>query len=215
MAKERLDSLLGAKIKREREARGWSQEALGHSLGISGSAINRYEKGARHPGPERLARLAALFGVTTDYLLGVNHASREPLYPPDSFIPWQRTIKIPLLGSIPAGEFRLTASDIEGWEDVPEEQVRGGEFFFLRVTGDCMAPLIQEGYMVLVRVQSAVEDGELAVVVINGEDAGLKRVRREGNRLMLYADNPHYPPIMRPMRDVRIIGKVVKFEGRP
>lgn len=159
-----------------------------------------------------LKHIAAYFGVTTDYLSGASDI-RFPI-PQDGF-PVNRTVKIPVLGSIPAGEFRLAASDIEGWEDVPEEQVRDGEYFFLRVTGDCMAPLIREGYMVLVRMQPAVDDGELAVVEIGGEDAGLKRVRREGRQVMLYADNPHYPPVMRLMRDVRIVGKVVEVRFRP
>ena len=151
---------LGGRIREEREAKGWSQADLGRNLGVTGPAVHRYEVGERRPDPEMLGRLADLFRVTTDYLLG-RQAQREPLYSPDSFIPRQRTVKIPILGTIPAGEFRLAAASIEGWEDVPEEQVRNGDYFYLRVQGDCMAPKIQEGYLVLVRVQSSVVDGRL------------------------------------------------------
>lgn len=202
------------RLRELREERGWSQEDLGREIGVTGAAVGMWEQGRRSPDSATLVRLATRFGVTTDYLLG-RQAQREPTYSADSFIPRQRTVKIPILGTIPAGEFRLTAADIEGWEDVPEEQVRNGEYFYLRVQGDCMAPLIQEGYMVLIRMQPTVDDGELAVVVIGEEDAGLKRVRHVGRQVILYADNPSYVPIPLAAQNVRIIGKVVEVKFQP
>lgn len=61
---------LGQRIREERETRGWTQIELGRILGVTGTAVNRYEADARRPDPETLARLADLFRVSVDYLLG-------------------------------------------------------------------------------------------------------------------------------------------------
>ena len=202
------------RLRELREERGWSQEDLGREIGVTGAAVGMWEQGRRSPDSVTLARMASLLGVTTDYLLG-RQAQREPVYSADSFVLRQRTVRIPIIGNIPAGDFRLAAADIQGWEDIPEEQVRNGDYFFLRVQGDCMSPRIQEGYRVLVRVQPSADDGDLVVVIRDNEDATLKRIKVSGKVAILYADNPKYSPFAVPTRDLRIIGKVVKVEFQP
>lgn len=206
------DPRFADRLRELRNEKALSQKALAVQLGYSPSTIANYELGQRQPDIDTLKHLAAYFGVTTDYLSGASDVRFS--LPPDAS-PVRRTVKIPVLGTIPAGEFRLAAGDIEGWEDVPEEQVRDGEYFFLRVTGDCMAPRIQEGYRVLVRVQPTADDGDLVVAMKDGEDATLKRIKMSGKVVILYADNPKYHPFAVPVRDLRIIGKVVKVEFCP
>lgn len=107
---------------------------------------------------------------------------------------------------------------IEGWEWYPSENVRGGEFFLLRVAGDSMnggVRPIQAGDRVLIRRQPDVEDGEIAVVWWSEHDeACLKRVFRQGKNIVLVSDNPNYPPLVLPSKEVSILGKVVEVKWR-
>lgn len=60
-----------------RKAHGMTQAALAAALGIKQSTISSWERGTREPDLSSLARLAALFGVTTDALLGLAAPSRS------------------------------------------------------------------------------------------------------------------------------------------
>ena len=62
--------VLGSRIKELREGRGWSQRALSQELGISKSMVAKYEGGVHTPTVKLLVRLAGLFRVTLDSLLG-------------------------------------------------------------------------------------------------------------------------------------------------
>ncbi len=62
--------MFGDRLKREREKRGWSQEELARRLNISKSAVGMYERNERQPAFALTQRLAELFGVTLDYLIG-------------------------------------------------------------------------------------------------------------------------------------------------
>lgn len=89
------------------------------------------------------------------------------------------------------------------------------ECFYLRVVGDSMEPSITEGDLALIRKQDDVESGELAAVVINGEEGTLKRVIKKDGALILQAFNPAYPPRVFTGTDintVRIAGKVIRTE---
>lgn len=69
---------------------------------------------------------------------------------------------------------------------------------------------IKEGCLVLVREQPDVEDGDIAVVMIDNEEATLKRVYRADGKLILKADNPNYPPMLVDPKRARIVGRVVE-----
>jgi transcriptional regulator with XRE-family HTH domain len=61
---------IGSRIAFLRDQRGWTQEQLAASLGISRAALSHYEKNRREPDSETLAKVADLFNVTIDYLVG-------------------------------------------------------------------------------------------------------------------------------------------------
>ncbi|MDI6872505.1 MAG: transcriptional repressor LexA [Bacillota bacterium] len=200
---------LGEILRRLREERGLRQDDLARKLLVGKSAVSQWERGKRTPDPTTLARLADFFNVSTDYLLG-----RSPI--PDTFpfrpIPTGPMVQVPIVGTIRAGEPILAAQNIEGYCPVAANEVAGGEHFFLRVKGDSMVGArIQEGDLVLVRRQADVDDGDIAVVMVNDEEATIKRVYREGGRWLLKAENPNLRPLVVDKRDVRIIGKVVQL----
>ena len=61
--------MLGDRIALLRRGRGWSQTELAQKLHISASAVGMYEQGRREPSLEGVVELAAVFGISTDYLL--------------------------------------------------------------------------------------------------------------------------------------------------
>lgn len=153
-------------------------------------------------------------------IYGADRAA-ESRVPYDASLPpgaWEpEFVRIPILGRIHAGDPHWAEQHVEGWTTITAERARSGEFFALRVTGDCMAPArIMPGDIVIVRRQPTVEDGEIAVVWWNGEDeAHLRRVRRVDKQVLLTADNPAYPPVLLPPAKVTILGKVVEVRIEP
>ncbi len=129
-------------------------------------------------------------------------------------------VEVPVLGRIAAGRPLLAAENVEDTLPLPRAWVRGEEAFLLKVAGDSMAPLIQPGDLVMVRVQPRVARGEIAVILVDDE-ATLKRVYEEAGGLVLKGDNPDFTPL-RISRDeaeaVQVLGKVVgvyrNLEGR-
>lgn len=129
-----------------------------------------------------------------------------------------QTLKVPVLGYIAAG-LPITAEEhIEEWTEIPNMwNLKEGEAIVLRVKGDSMiGSRIYDGDKVVVKIQSDVENGEIAVVNVNGDEATLKRVRRsENGQVILYPDNPRYEPTIIAHEGARIIGKVIQVMFEP
>lgn len=202
----------GDRLKKLRLEKGLTQIELGKQFNISHATINRYEKGVHQPDPEFINKLSEFFGVSTDYLLGRSDVQKNELplgaYTVDKFV------KIPVLGVIRAGEPIFAEQNIIGYEYMATEHVPKGESFFLRVVGDSMnLSRIVDGDLVLVRRQDEVENGEIAVVLVNGYDATIKRFYKTDTTvtLMPNSSNPEHQPIIIDSKNtmIKVIGKVV------
>ncbi len=118
---------------------------------------------------------------------------------------------VPLVGKVRAGTPSLALEDLEGTLALDRSLAGGEGTFFLRVKGESMiGDHIQDGDLALVYPQSMVENGEIAVVLIDDE-ATLKRVYKEGDALRLQPSNPSMKPIIVRMGEgrVTIVGKVI------
>ena len=214
-------SKFSERFKLLRKERGLSQAALATELGFTKSSVNMYERGDREPGLESLETIADFFNVDMDYLLGKSDVPNRFLYTaapdaesialPDNIIPLPKTYKVPLLGTIACGEPILAAENIEGDVDIPEHIHAD---FALRCKGDSMINArIHDGDIVYIRQQPAVNNGEIAAVLIE-EEATLKRVYVYEDHVVLQPENPAYEPLVyfgETMSTVRILGKAVGF----
>jgi SOS regulatory protein LexA len=127
-------------------------------------------------------------------------------------------LKVPVLGYIAAGQPILAQEHIEEWTDIPNMwNLKPGGAIVLKVKGDSMiGSRIFHGDKVVVKLQQDVENGEIAVVNINGNEATLKRVKKtESGQFILYPDNPKYEPTFITNENARIIGKVVQVMFEP
>lgn len=121
--------------------------------------------------------------------------------------------EIPILGRIAAGNPRLAVESREGGIPVSAEWFarRGEDVFALRVRGESMIGAhIMDGDWVVVRRQESAQPGEIVAALV-GDEATVKRLDREGARVVLRPDHPTMSPIIvEPgQADVRILGKVV------
>lgn len=119
----------------------------------------------------------------------------------------------PLLGTVRAGYPMYAEENIEGY--LPIRQTDGAKYFWLNIRGDSMnAAGMDDGDQILVREQPEVENGQLAVVLVNGDEATVKYFRREGDLVILTPKsfNPAHQPQIYDLKKVpvRVQGLVVE-----
>lgn len=193
---------IGKRIANLREEYGWKQYELAQKMDLNPAALNKIENGKRSIKEEEISKVAQIFGISTDTLLGVNTPR-----------PGNR---IPILGTVVAGQPAYAAENIVGWEEVTDKMSMQGKLFALKVKGSSMEPEFKEGDIVIVREQPDIESGDIAVVLINGDEATLKKMKKDPNGLFLYAFNQAvYEPHFYSNNDietlpVRIVGRVIE-----
>ncbi len=209
--------MLSEKIKALRKEKGMSLEQLAELIGISRQTVHRYETGAITNIPrDKVEALAYALGTTPASLMGWED---EPLFPPfnDTNITTAARLgrtkkkKLPILGDVACGE-PIFADESRGYYINAGSDISAD--FCLSAKGDSMINArIFDGDLLFVKRQESVDDGEIAVVLIDDE-ATVKRVyfNREDGILTLMPENPTYKPMRymgRQLDRVRILGKVV------
>ena len=205
--------LVNKRLKELRAAHGLTQEGLAQAVSIERSSIGKYESMNKPvtPPPDVLMRFANFFGVTVDYLLGREDAAA----PPSTGGTW-----VPVLGDVAAGIPIEAIENIVDYEEIDTAMASNGKYYGLRIKGSSMEPRIREGDVVIVRQQEDADTGDTAVVLVNGESATVKRIKKEPDGgLWLLPNNPaydpqHYSPSEVAEKPVRIIGKVVELRGK-
>lgn len=172
-------------LKKIRIERGLSQRAFATILNLTQQGYARYENGTAEPNSDTLALMARYFNVPVAEILGINEQEQQPKP--------IKGIRIPVLGIIPAGIPIEAIEDIVDYEELHPDAYKGDrKFFGLRVRGDSMAPEIQDGSTVIVRQQEVCESGDVCVVLVDGLDATLKRIRLDQDGIYLVPSNPGY-----------------------
>ncbi|MFA0815989.1 MAG: LexA family protein [Anaerofustis sp.] len=201
------------KIRELRIERSISQKDLAETFCIPPSTFNQYETGKRQPDYDLIKKLADYFDVSTDYILGRSEQSNT-LQPSAPGAKW-----IPVLGKVQAGTPVEAVEDIIDYEEINQDMAKSGEFFALQIRGESMKPKFDEGDVVIVRKQDDIESGEIAVVLVNGEDATVKKFIKLENGVSLVSTNPEFDPMFFDEKKiknlpVRVIGKVVELRAK-
>ena len=114
---------------------------------------------------------------------------------------------VPLVGRVTAGLPILATQNIEDYFILPQDTLGRDELFCLRVQGDSMIDVgIFDGDVIVVRQQNNAENGEIVVAMVEDE-ATVKRIYFEKNRVRLQPENSSMAPIYAP--DAQVLGKVV------
>lgn len=197
---------IGQKIKYYREKAGYNQTEFANLLNIGNNTLSQYENGDRGINDDIKIKICNLLKIEPNLLFG--------------YQPSNGAIKIPVLGEVKAGIPIEAVQEILDYEEIPSELAATGEFFGLRIKGNSMEPRIYEGDVVIVRKQSTIENGDTAVVLVNGDEATVKKVKIQETGITLIANNiaayePHfYTNDEIKTLPVLIIGKVVELRGK-
>ncbi|MBR3289568.1 MAG: LexA family transcriptional regulator [Clostridia bacterium] len=201
--------MLTERMKTLREQRAVSQKDLAAALQVAQSAVGNWESGARQPNLDRIRQIAAFFGVSVGYLLGTE----------DQPTPTPGRPLIPVLGYVRAGLPITATEEVLDFEEISRDMADAGSHFALRVQGDSMEPYLLEGDVVIVRQQEDVDSGDMAVILIGGEDATVKKLVKHDNGVALVAANPKYAPMFFTTEEVQsipvsVVGKVVELRRK-
>lgn len=198
---------LSQRLRDLRAKYDYTQNDLAEKIGVNKQTISQYERGVRKPDNDTLLSLSRVLGVTTDYLLGKDEEAQKGV------------VKIPILGSIPAGIPTEMIEDIVDYEEIPDDMARTGDYFGLRIKGHSMEPKISDGDYIIIRKQDTADSGDIVVARINGNDGTCKRLKIWKDQLSLLSDNPacesyHFSAKEVAELPVRILGKVVELRAK-
>ena len=182
--------------------------------GVPRSTLSDYKSGRiKSIAIDKLNKIAIFFDVSVDYLLGNTNIKKEPPTQPVG-----QLVTIKVIASVRAG---YDGSAIEDCEDkvevIPKHLLKGYNADDCRVfiaKGNSMYPIILDGDRLIVHVQPTVDNGEVAVVIYNGDEGTVKKVRRGKNYFDMIPINPEYQTrhIEGPdLEQCHIFGKVISL----
>lgn len=198
---------IGTRMKERRLQLKKTLEEVGSIVGVSKATIQRYEKGAITNIPsDKIEKIAKALSTTPAFLMGweENHMH-------------SKGIRIPILGRVVAGIPIEAITDIEGYEEITPKMASLGEYFALRIKGHSMEPQILDNDVVICKCQSDVESGDIAIILVNGDEATCKQIKKSPDGVTLIGFNPLvYPPHFYSNKEieelpVNVIGKVVEL----
>ena len=210
--------ILFKNIRDRRLQLGMSQAELAKKVGYSDrSAIAHIEAGKKNLTHSRIISFAEALDTTPERLMGWdeeatvkinNEIAIKNIHP-------IKIKKVPLLGEIACGQPIYTNESRDAFV-LSDESLDVD--FCLTCKGDSMINArIFDGDIVFIKKQPAVDNGEIAAVVIDDE-ATLKRVYyyKKENKLILQAENPAYAPLVyigEELDHINILGKAVAFQS--
>lgn len=183
---------IGKIINKRRLELGLTLEEVGNFVGVSKSTVKKWEDGfISNMKRDKIAKLAKILKMNPVTFITGEADIQSNVIP----LPQQNVYMRPVFDSVAAG-FGVIAQDtiveyMPTFINCPAEQEL---YIWVTVTGDSMSPLIDDGSKILIKKQTSVDSGQIAVVLIDGEDAVVKKVKYGDDWIELQSINPYYPP---------------------
>ena len=205
------------RLKRAMQLRNIKASELSEKASIPKSAISQYLSGLYEAKQKSIFKLAKILNVSEGWLMGLDVPMERKEYVTAE--QWQDIDElgnpishIPLVGAVKAGYNYLAQENWIGTVDVETSLVGDGkDYFALKVIGDSMQPVLFEDDIVIVHKQSDIESGQVGIILIDGEEATIKKIIKHEDHIELIAFNSYYP-IKKLTKDIdfKIIGKVTE-----
>lgn len=203
---------MGNYLSDRRKQLGLTMKQVAQAVGVSEATISRWEGGQiANMKRDKIAAYAAALQVKPTFIM----TGEEDEKLPSNAVPYNEARYAPILGSIPAGAPILAVEDIQGYASIPYSD--NENYFFLRVNGESMSRAgIHTGDLVLIRQQPCADNGQIVACRVNGDEATLKRYKRQGDTVFLLPENPDFEPRIVPISDfetgaAEIIGVALEF----
>lgn len=192
-----------------RKQRNLTQEELAEMVGYkSFTTIQKWETGDSEPNMGVLRQLADIFHLSISELVETDLESKATSRPLPSNIILPSAHKLPIMGTICAGDGVVCEDDYQG-TFIVDIDVKAD--YCLRVRGDSMIGAnIYDGDIVFIsKSYDFVQDQIYAIERLDYNEASLKRVTQDGDTLILNPCNPEYHAMVTDYEEVRIIGRCV------
>lgn len=196
------------------ERENLSPTAAAKAAGISSGAPTAWKNKGAVPKPEQRQKLCNFFRVTEEELLGYKQKIDGPTL--ELGEPIGALANIPIVASVKAGYDGLAVEDDTGdFVQIPASMLKGypeDECRAMHIRGDSMYPNMKDGDIVIVHLQEDVENGKVAVCIVNGDEGTIKRFFHYQNRVELWPDNPQIPKLTligSALENFRIYGQAI------
>ena len=194
---------------------GKTQKEICKDLGIAETTFSGWVRAVTYPRIDKIEKMANYFGIEKSDLVEDKTKKDND----SSLFSESRAhgIKIPILGRVVAGIPIEAITDIEGYEEITPKMASLGEYFALKIKGHSMEPQILDNDIVICKCQSDVESGDIAIILVNGDEATCKQIKKSQEGVTLIGFNPVvYPPHFYSNKEiaelpVNVIGKVVEL----
>lgn len=200
--------ILASNLQKLMDRESITQKDIAVIAGVSQQSVSNWLAGKLMPRMGAIEKIAEYFDVAKSDLLEMKDGYES------------KATRIPVLGTVKAGIPITAVQEILDYEEISSEMARCGEYFALRIKGDSMEPRMHEGDVVIVKQQSTVDSGQIAIVLVNGDEATVKKGRFRDNGIELiafnsYAYEPHFYSAEEIQRlPVEIIGRVVELRAK-
>lgn len=217
-----LNKYIGNKLKSYREIANLTQQQLADKLGVKQQNIARYELGQRTFKINIVSMMADFFNKQISDFLPPEYLENENIKGKnfEAYSLDEATVKIPVLGVIPAGTPMEAIEDILDYIEIPKDWLRGGkEYFALKLKGDSMFPKYNDGDIVIFRKTPDCNSGDEVCVLVNGFDATFKRLLKHDSGITLQPLNTAYEIKLYSNDDVknlpiRVLGVAVEMRRK-
>ena len=200
-------------LKRLMELKSGSVKAFSEEIGLAYTTVRSIlQRGVYNSNVENVLKICKGLNLKAEKILDYDDGEQEL----ENEIDTLPVREIPIVSQISAGLPIYAEENILEHTYIATKKLNTNkEIFGLRVNGDSMDKEFRDGDVVIVEKDAVVENGQIAVVQVNGYNATVKRVRYEKDRIILIpeSNNPaHYPQVYSQDDEVKIIGKVVSSQ---
>lgn len=177
---------------------GKDRNDLARDLNLPYTTITSWCKAEFYPRIDKIQLLANYFDIQKSDLV----ESKEKL---DKL--GNPVAEIPLLGTVKAGYDYMAQENWEGMIEVDKNIIKdGSDYFALKIKGDSMSPVLIEDDIVIIKKQEDFENGDLVVAIINGDEATIKKGRKNDTSIVLQPFNTvDYEPLIFTYNEMKTI----------
>lgn len=195
---------VGARLKQAREFNNITLEEAGRKVDVHKSTVLRWENGETEKIKLPIIEiLAQYYNVNPVWLMGYEVPMRE--FKTDEL--GNPVTEIPLLGTVKAGYDYMAQENWDGMIEVDKNIIKdGSDYFALKIKGDSMSPVLIEDDIVIIKKQEDFENGDLVVAIINGDEATIKKGRKNDTSIVLQPFNTvDYEPLIFTYNEMKTI----------
>lgn len=194
---------LGQFLRTIRESLGYSTYNVNKLCNISPSYLSLLETGKRKPSAIILKKLAPIYNL--NYIDLYEKAGyidlieiQNAIYKSNKLNKLENAVsKVPLLSTLKVGDDYMSQKNWECMIEVDRNIIKdGSDYFALKIKGDSMSPILIEDDIVIIKKQEDFENGNLVVTSVNGDEATIKKGKKNDNSILLQPLNTNYEPLI-------------------